>query len=780
MESRVITFQLGRDGRRSPRIRYAALGIFALFLSLTLLTGCFRDPNVRKQKYLESGQKYSAQGKDREAAIQFANALKIDKNFADAHYALAQTYLHMGALSAAYSELLRTVNLQPANYKARIDLGNMLLAGGKPDDAQAQADAVLAAQPDNADAHALLSRVAARRGQKELALTEIRRALELAPNEAALHETLALLEVGDVSQSASVEDELKKAVELDPKSVNAKLLLAAFYAKNSRWPDAEQTCKNAIATDPKNLTARESLAQIYLKQGDQPKAEETLRQASNDLPDSPLGVRMLADYYAGSGQIDKARVEFASLAKKYPKNLSVQEGYVRILLQVRDYATAQTVISEMMKKNSKDPQVAVLNGIVLLNNGKLTDAVNALQDAAKNAPKDAFILFWLGKAALAKGDSDLAEKSFRTAAQINPRYLEAQEELAHIATLRGDMSLLSDVAEKTIAVAPRFPGGYLWQAIAELSRNTKAETDKAEADLKTAITNAPQSAQAYLMLGELRFSQKRYPEGAAQMETALKYDPNSLGALRGLVGYDLYRKQPAQALERINAQIAKSPKNSGFYDLLAQLQMQNKNLDQATASAQKAMDINPDDGEAVAIYAQLQVQRGQAANAIGAWEKWSQAHPGNAGALAILGTLEESRGNGSKADEYYRKALAIQPAQPIAANNLAYRMLMNGGNVDVALSLAQTARRSMPNSPSTADTLAWAYYSKGTYGFARDLLEEAIKAAPNNATTQYHLGMVYAKQGDKSNAATHLKKAISLAPGSQAAKDAQTALQGLG
>ena len=56
-----------------------------------------------------------------------------------------------------------------------------------------------------------------------------------------------------------------------------------------------------------------------------------------------------------------------------------------------------------MKKNSKDPQVAVLNGIVLLNNGKLGDAVNALQDAANNAPKDAFIQYWLGRAALAKG-----------------------------------------------------------------------------------------------------------------------------------------------------------------------------------------------------------------------------------------------------------------------------------------------------------------------------------------------------------------------------------------
>jgi predicted Zn-dependent protease len=183
---------------------------------------------------------------------------------------------------------------------------------------------------------------------------------------------------------------------------------------------------------------------------------------------------LLADYYTGSGQIDKARAEFASLAKKYPKNVSVQEGYVRILLQVKDFATAQTVVTELMKKNSKDPQVAVLNGIVLLNNGKTADAVNALQGAANDAPKDAFIQLWLGKAALAKGDSSLAEKSFRQAAQLNPRGLEAQEELARIAQ-RGDMNMLSDVAEKTIAADPRFPGGYLWRAT-ELKSPVKHRT----------------------------------------------------------------------------------------------------------------------------------------------------------------------------------------------------------------------------------------------------------------------------------------------------------------
>lgn len=747
-----------------------------LFVTIALLAGCHGDPNVRKQKYLESGKRYSAEGKYREAAIQFSNALKIDKNYPDAHYELAQVYVHLSEFGAAYGELTRTVDLQPTNYKARIDLGNLSLAGGRTDDAQVQASAVMSAQPDNPDVHAMLSAIAVRRGQKDQALIEIRRALELEPNRATFHEDLALLQAGDPTKASAVEDELRKSVALDPKSVNAKLLLASFYIKSSRWPEAEQVSRDAVATDPKSLSARASLAQVFLKQGSPARAEEVLRQASQDLADNPQGVQILADYYAGSGQMDKAKAEFASLAAKYPKNASVQKAYIRVLLQVKDYATARTVVAGLMKNSSKDPEVAALNGIVLLNDGQAGDAVNALVTGAKNFPKDAFIQYWLGKAALAKGDSALAEKSFRQAAELNPAALNAQEELARIAGQRGDMNLLADVADKTIAAAPHFPGGYVWRAMVEMRHNS---ADKAESDLKTAMNAAPQSPQAYLQLGKLRFAQKRFSEGVSLLEQALQYDPNSVEAIRLLIGYDLYQKQPDKALARLNAQIVKSPKNSGFYDLLAQLEIQGKKLDQAAATAQKAIQLNSSDGEAVMLLAQIQVQRGQTANAIGAWEQWLHTHPNDAGANAILGTLEESRGDVGKAEAYYKKSLQIQPQQPIAANNLAYRMLKNGENVDVALTFAQTARQSMPNSPNTADTLAWAYYYKGTYSFARDLLEDALKTEPNSATMQYHLGMVYSKLRDKNDAAIHLRKAVSLAPDSPAAKDARVALQGL-
>jgi tetratricopeptide (TPR) repeat protein len=103
-------------------------------------------------------------------------------------------------------------------------------------------------------------------------------------------------------------------------------------------------------------------------------------------------------------------------------------------------------------------------------------------------------------------------------------------------------------------------------------------------------------------------------------------------------------------------------------------------------------------------------------------------------------------------------------------------MVENGRNVDVALTLAQTARRALPDSPNTADTLAWVYYYKGNFYMARDLLEGALKTTQDNPSMQFHLGMTYSKMNDKPDAVLHLKKAAALDPAGKTAKDASEEL----
>jgi tetratricopeptide (TPR) repeat protein len=114
-----------------------------------------------------------------------------------------------------------------------------------------------------------------------------------------------------------------------------------------------------------------------------------------------------------------------------------------------------------------------------------------------------------------------------------------------------------------------------------------------------------------------------------------------------------------------------------------------------------------------------------------------------------------------KANEYYRKVLDIDKNIVLAANNLAYNYVRDGGNLDVALGIAQKAREANPDSPGLADTLGWIYYKKGAYSTAIGLLRESNeKFKGSNPEVLYHLGMAYLKSGEKRLATETLTTAL--------------------
>jgi Tfp pilus assembly protein PilF len=478
--------------------------VLALSLALGFTAGCHRDPNKEKQRYLESGKRYASEGKLKEAAIQFENSLKADRNFAAAHYELSKVLMKEGSVMPAYAELMRTVDLQPNNIPARIDLGNILVAGKQPARAAEQAKAILVIDPNNADAYALLSGVAIANGDRADALAQIQKALSIDPNRASFHASLGLLQSSDPTTAASGEEQLRKAVSLDNKNVTAHLVLAALLQKKGDLAGAEDQMKAAIAADPKNLMARASLAELYMRQNDQPKAEATLRQASEDLSDSESGAGLLATYYIRTNQVGPGTIAYADLVAKHPKSTPLKVAYLHLLILNKDLPTARTVGAELAKTDSNVPQVAVLNGMLLLNDGKNDEAFTTLEKAAKANPDNVEIKIWLGRAARAKGDMTVAQQNFRDAVKLSPKSLDAQAGLAEISLDAHDFSALEQAANSAMAINPQFAPAYLWRGIAE--GNNKA-FDKADADFHQAIKLDPKNSSGYLELAQLRLIQ---------------------------------------------------------------------------------------------------------------------------------------------------------------------------------------------------------------------------------------------------------------------------------
>lgn len=245
---------------------------------------------------------------------------------------------------------------------------------------------------------------------------------------------------------------------------------------------------------------------------------------------------------------------------------------------------------------------------------------------------------------------------------------------------------------------------------------------------------APKYSAAYARMGDLRGSEKQFDEAAKFYSQALALDPSSSVALAGLVNIDLTRKQPVQAQQRVQAQLAQVPQSSAFYLVLGQVELRNQNPAKAEEAFEKATELDKNNITAFVFLANTEASPGSIDQAVANYQRAIEQNPRDARICVSLGGLFETRGDWKQAEDQYQKELQIQPDYPVAANNLAYLMLEHGGNVNVPLSLAQTARRGLPDLPNTADTLGWAYYHQGAYSSAIDTLQEAVTGNSQNPT----------------------------------------------
>jgi len=283
----------------------------------------------------------------------------------------------------AYAELMRTVDLHPKIFKRASTSATFWLAGKQTARAVDQANAILAIDPNNADAHALLSGVAISNGDRAEALVQIQRALAIDPNRASFHASLGFLQSTDPATAVAGEDQLRKAVSLDNKNVTAHLVLASLLQRKGDFQGAQDEMKAAIAADPKNIVARASLAELYLHQNDTAKGEEILRQTAEDLSDSEGGAGMLATYYIRTNQLVPGAAAYADLVAKHPKSTPLKVAYLRLLILNKDIPKARTIAADLAKADPNVPEVAVLNGMILLNDGKTNEAFTELQKAPR-------------------------------------------------------------------------------------------------------------------------------------------------------------------------------------------------------------------------------------------------------------------------------------------------------------------------------------------------------------------------------------------------------------
>lgn len=770
---------------RSARVRILCV----CSLVVAMLTGCSRDPNTRKQKYFESGDKYYAEGKYREAVIQFSNSVQIDPRFAQGHDRLAQAYLKLGDTQRAYNELQRTLELNPDNYRAHTDLANLLTGARRPDgtafadyivQAKPHLDYLRQKQPNSPETHEAWSNYYAAQNKLGEAMAEAQQTIAADPNRAESYLLVALLDIR-ANQPDQAEANFKKAIAVDPKSLNAVLALGGFYQSHNRFSEAEQQFRQAIQIDPSNAVPRAALVRLLMQEGKRDDIITFLQQTKRELPNNHQGYTMLGDFYFATGDLDKAMAEYANLYHDHPKDAQVKKNYIQILILKNQTDEAAKLNNEILKSHPNDVDGLIFKGELLRAKNDASGAVEAFQSALHIEPDNAIAHYQLGLAYAQQEDISRAESEWRQAVRIRPELTDAQRSLATLQIGRGQYDDALQTAQQVINSQPYSGDGFILKGIAELGLRKFAD---AQRDDEEARNRAPNSPAPYIQLGHVQLAQKHYADADKFYQQALEKDPSSSDGLRGVMTGYVEQKQYDKAIAAANAQIAKSPNNSNFYDLLGTALFDGrKDYAGAESALRKAVELDKNNSDAIVKLGKVQIQQGNADQALATYQQGIKDNPRNALLYILAGKIYDDRQNWDQAKAMYQQALVVSPNNALASNNLAYVLLEQGGNVDVAMNMAQTARRNAPNSPSFADTLGWAYYQKGIYQSAVDQFLEALRlnqknGGPESATIHYHLGMAYEKLKQNALAREHLEKAVKLKPEYADARKALSELRG--
>jgi len=230
-----------------------------------------------------------------------------------------------------------------------------------------------------------------------------------------------------------------------------------------------------------------------------------------------------------------------------------------------------------------------------------------------------------------------------------------------------------------------------------------------------------------------------------------------------LLRSDVVKPRPASPTPILIAQspiVAQSQIEAGKK---ANSQVEAKDFDGAIATYQTLLtevSSSADKGDLWARISDAYRLKGDFPASIQAMEKAIALLPENAPMINNLAFLYDAQGDFVHARQYYEKSLAINPNNPLILNNMAYMLAETGGDLNLALTYARTAKQKFPESLAIDDTIGSIYLKKAMPEAAIAEFKLAIAGTPNNPEYRYHYALALYQQGNLADALSECKVAL--------------------
>lgn len=520
---------------------------------ILLLQGRYDDAKVEFRSALGGAKKVPEahaglglvalrEGKADEAQQAFEAALAEEGGLWRAKYGLARIAIQRGELDRAADFLKsggKKKGIGDGEHLYRVGMALLLVAQGKPDDAESHALTALSLAPSDPDAVMAVGDVYEKKGVAELAIGKYETILAdpaVVVNKGQLHYRVGLLQEKKQKYADAIRSYVS-AIEQDSSLAGAYLHAGALFSSANQHKEARSFYNKYTMLMPQDADGWRRLAAAHIEFGDYPRGLEASNKAVALDSTNVESRKALARSAAAMKQADLALETYASLSE------SDFDG--------RDYMN--------------------------LGNVHLARSAQAISDDEKD---EALIA---------------ARTAFQTAVELDSTLGDAYFGVGYLDLLDKDYPAAEENLRTAVRLSPTSAAAILNLGIVQMQLKKFPEATSA---FQRAAQLADKSASARVYLGQAYALQEQYQEAEAAYKEALAIDPNSAGAMKGLGFILVTAERCGEAEAWLGKATEANPGDSGAWVLLGQARACQGKGAIARAAYERALAIDPKNKQA--------------------------------------------------------------------------------------------------------------------------------------------------------------------------------------
>ena len=608
----------------------------------------------------------------------FENVLSKSPDYMPARLLVGLTHFNKKNYQSSIVNLDFYLTRFPDAFQANFIYAASLLKLNKSDEAISILQKLDKLEPNNFKLLSLLANAYLINMQQEKSVQVLNRAVELEPSQARIRLQLGSVLLRENSDLEDAQQQLIKAIELDPELFQADYALHMSYMRTKKFKLAREVSLSLKRKQPDDTLGSNLEAMSYMVEGDKTKAISVLKEILKNVPADPTSSNNLARIYLQDKRVDEAKDIYLSVLQKFPTNLKS------------------------------------INQLALI-------------EAKANNPEK--VLEWL-KLAVEKNPDALSAKLL-----LATQYLRKNEPAIAIKLLRN-----AKIEDKKKA-------SYI-MLLAKAKMGVK-EYQHATASLKSLVSKRPELSSAYFLLAQSYAYQSNKIKMRESLNSTIKLVPEHLSANLMLARLDLLERKVDDFKERVDMLFKMYPDNNNVQLLYAKAQSSDKSYDSAIKTLKALMSEAPR-SEVIIDLSKNQWNHGDKEGAISSLEIWLQGNKEDKNALMLLSQYYLGERRATDAKNTYLALDKLLPNNSVVLNNLAWLML--DSNVEQGIIYAKKALILEPENPLIEDTLAMLLLEKGDNADALIHSQIAANKLPNVIDIQFNYAKVLIVNNQKDKA----------------------------